>query len=538
MPPTVLVADDNLTVQRMASEMLSEEGMDVITVANGMAAIKKLPDVKPLVVVADVDMPGKNGYEVCDFVKSRPELGYVRVLLVVSDSDPLDGGRGAEVRADGVVKKPFDRQAFVSLVVKSLGEAQALCPPPTEPPSTAVEPASPTVEAPVYEEIEHTEILDLNQLETLQEPSPMAAAHPPESAESFQPFEPIESFGPLGPLGSTTQAGPFEHEDETGRFASHEPSAVAVTDLASAPEEVPEFPLVAEPNLEAASEALPAASIEHESNEINSSPVAAADDLAFHPLEEHESLDSPELSGPPIVDWPASFMAPLEGSSLEHADSLEEDIGTGLLESPLPDLAGLASSPAHAPELLAQPVEPQTAMAPLPPLESTSMEEPETPVSETGEASTLPSLAPLPAHLDTALTSDVASAVDVPMQNASECHEDSHLENRQEERGDAQSIETIYAAAPLADDSLELPGAVKPIELPEASHEPESLVASDESGSLEAVPPAIDVLLVSAVIHAVVTRMAPPALSLDAIQHLEQQLASEIMPDLAGKPQQ
>ncbi|MGH9356322.1 MAG: response regulator [Terriglobia bacterium] len=147
MPRTVLVADDNLTIQRMASEMLRGEDVEVITVANGMAAIKKLPEAKPLVVLADVDMPGKDGYEVCDFVKSTPELHYVRVLLAVSDADPYDQERGARVRADGIVKKPFERDQLVSMVAECLNQAETLRPPPVEPQPVPVETRAPAARA-------------------------------------------------------------------------------------------------------------------------------------------------------------------------------------------------------------------------------------------------------------------------------------------------------------------------------------------------------------------------------------------------------
>lgn len=117
MSQTVLVADDNLTIQRMALEMLSPQGLQVVTVANGVAALKKLPLVQPQLVVADVDMPGKDGYEVCGFIKNSPELKHIWVLLAASDSDPYDGERGASAGADGFVKKPFNRDDLVAAVV-------------------------------------------------------------------------------------------------------------------------------------------------------------------------------------------------------------------------------------------------------------------------------------------------------------------------------------------------------------------------------------------------------------------------------------
>lgn len=126
MAQTILVADDNLTMQRLASEILSQEGLEVVTVANGVAAIKKIPDLKPLVVLADADMPGKDGYEVCDFVKNQPELNHIRVLLAVSDADPYDEQRGLRAQIDEIIKKPFDREQLVSTVARCLEQVTAL----------------------------------------------------------------------------------------------------------------------------------------------------------------------------------------------------------------------------------------------------------------------------------------------------------------------------------------------------------------------------------------------------------------------------
>lgn len=195
MPRTVLVADDNLTIQRMAAEILSREGMDVVTVANGVAAIRKLPEAKPLVVLADVDMPGKDGYEVCDFVKSSSELHYVRVLLVVSDADPYDQQRGKNVRADGIVKKPFEQRQLVSMVTEYLGQAEALCPPPAEEREVA-EPFNSAVGEPPA---------DTPQLSAgtgFFEPTPEASA-----LESAEPLWPTASFSAAEELAPLDEPG-------------------------------------------------------------------------------------------------------------------------------------------------------------------------------------------------------------------------------------------------------------------------------------------------------------------------------------------
>jgi CheY-like chemotaxis protein len=141
---TVLVADDSPTHQRKANGILTGEGLEVVTVSNGVAAIKKLPKVKPLLVLADVSMPGKDGYEVCEFVKNSPDLRHVPVLLIVSDMEPCDEVRAARVGADGTIKKPFAPDELVTTVTKFLALAEAAAPKP-QPPAPLMAPPPPAV---------------------------------------------------------------------------------------------------------------------------------------------------------------------------------------------------------------------------------------------------------------------------------------------------------------------------------------------------------------------------------------------------------
>jgi len=122
---TILVADDSAAIQKKASGILAGEGLAVFTVSNGVAAIKKLPALKPLLVLADVSMPGKDGYEVCEFVKKTPELAHIPVLLLVSELEPYDEQRGARVRANGMVQKPFEPEALIAVVTKYVAQAEA-----------------------------------------------------------------------------------------------------------------------------------------------------------------------------------------------------------------------------------------------------------------------------------------------------------------------------------------------------------------------------------------------------------------------------
>jgi CheY-like chemotaxis protein len=125
---TILVADDSPTMQRRASSLLIAEGLEVVTVSNGVAAINKLPTVRPHLILADVSMPGKDGYEVCEFVKNSAEMSHIPVLLIFSELEPYQADRGKQVRADGCVKKPFNHDDLIATITKFLAQTELLRP--------------------------------------------------------------------------------------------------------------------------------------------------------------------------------------------------------------------------------------------------------------------------------------------------------------------------------------------------------------------------------------------------------------------------
>ncbi|HKV28118.1 MAG TPA: response regulator [Candidatus Acidoferrales bacterium] len=105
--PTILVADDNSNIQKMVSLVFEEKGNRVVAVGNGEAACRKVAEVHPDIVLADVFMPVRNGYEVCEFVKQDSQFAAIPVILLVGAFDPLDEKEAQRVGADGVLKKPF-----------------------------------------------------------------------------------------------------------------------------------------------------------------------------------------------------------------------------------------------------------------------------------------------------------------------------------------------------------------------------------------------------------------------------------------------
>ncbi len=206
MARTVLVADDSPTIQNKAKGILTGEGLEVVTVSNGVAAIKKLPQVKPLLILADVAMPGRDGYEVCQFVKSSPDLSHIPVVLIFSDADPYNEDQGTKVHADGRIKKmaagkPFDPEELISTVSSFLAKAEAPNPSavdtvvPTLQPTMVTEPVDEEPKARVKKSLD---LSSLPQGVAFAEPGTEEPAHPmmdlPGPAAPSPP-EPISAFG-------------------------------------------------------------------------------------------------------------------------------------------------------------------------------------------------------------------------------------------------------------------------------------------------------------------------------------------------------
>lgn len=121
----ILLVDDSPHAQRMGERILSEEGYEVVTVSNTDSALIRLDDVDPDVVLADVVMPGRTGYEICQYLKMSPRHRHVRVILTAGVLETLDEAAAARVEADGTLRKPFEASALIA-AVKPLAEAAAL----------------------------------------------------------------------------------------------------------------------------------------------------------------------------------------------------------------------------------------------------------------------------------------------------------------------------------------------------------------------------------------------------------------------------
>ena len=123
MGKKILLADDSITIQKVIELTFSDEDFEVVTVGNGRLAIERLPDARPDLVLCDIIMPEKDGYEVCDFIKKNPALSHIPVLLLTGAFEPFDQERATRVGCDGFLAKPFEPQTLIAKVKELLAQA-------------------------------------------------------------------------------------------------------------------------------------------------------------------------------------------------------------------------------------------------------------------------------------------------------------------------------------------------------------------------------------------------------------------------------
>lgn len=105
--PKLLLADDSLTIQRVINLTFADEGIDVIVVGDGDAALQEIAASKPDIVLADVHMPGPSGYEICSLLRGIDETANTPVILLVGSFEQFDPEEADRVGADAFVTKPF-----------------------------------------------------------------------------------------------------------------------------------------------------------------------------------------------------------------------------------------------------------------------------------------------------------------------------------------------------------------------------------------------------------------------------------------------
>jgi CheY-like chemotaxis protein len=109
----ILLADHSPHAQRMGERILRDEGFEVATVTDGETALLRLKDLAPDLVLADISLPSRNGYEVCEYVKTSGKYPQTRVILTAGPVTAYDEARARSAGSDGFVRKPFEASVLL-----------------------------------------------------------------------------------------------------------------------------------------------------------------------------------------------------------------------------------------------------------------------------------------------------------------------------------------------------------------------------------------------------------------------------------------
>lgn len=206
MSKKILLADDSLTIQKVAELTFADTDYELVCVSNGQQALEKIAGDKPDLVFADVVMPAKNGYEVCEAVKSNPTTARIPVVLLTGVFEPFDRERAERIGCDAIVSKPFDSSKLLAEVEEILARPAA---PPAEPvetrePEPFETPAPPPGEPPQYAqetiEISAEEAEVLFDVEPEGEPPPVFQEPPPPPEARAEPPTEAPLAAPDGAL--------------------------------------------------------------------------------------------------------------------------------------------------------------------------------------------------------------------------------------------------------------------------------------------------------------------------------------------------
>lgn len=197
MSKKILLADDSITIQKVIGITFANEDYELTVVDNGADAVTKADEIKPDLVLADVIMPEKDGYEVCKEIKAIPALAGIPVILLTGTFESFDEAKSQEVGADDYITKPFESQTLIDKVKEQLAKvsaapvaaplAAAEAPVAAAPETPAAAPAAPAADDIVF---------DLGEDEVVPAPAapaPVAAESPEEDMWAEDDFGDVAS---------------------------------------------------------------------------------------------------------------------------------------------------------------------------------------------------------------------------------------------------------------------------------------------------------------------------------------------------------
>ena len=233
---TLLLADDSLTIQRVIELTFADEDVQVVAVSDGDQAIARLDASPPDIVLADVGMPGRDGYEVARYIRQTPKLAHIPVVLLTGAFEPVDQAKASEVGCDGVLAKPFEPQLVIGRVKELLAnpgrtaEAETVLPLPPVPAATSAPNVTENLDA-YFDRLDNAFAhLSTGPAPNPPQPPPPAAPEPDLPLSYGSPAEAFES--------AAATSVPFVEAVQPSR---------AEPDMRTPPVEAPPAPAVAPP---------------------------------------------------------------------------------------------------------------------------------------------------------------------------------------------------------------------------------------------------------------------------------------------------
>jgi CheY-like chemotaxis protein len=168
------LADDSVTIQKVVNLTFADEGVDVLTFGDGDSALASIRDIRPDIVLADVHMPGANGYQICEALRTADDTRNIPVILLVGSFEPFDEAEAGRVGANAYMTKPF--QSIRQLVVQV---NELLGPAIETPPAEEESEPSIEVEIPMIARSEKTDDIESLYQQSVTGPSDQPASNPP-----------------------------------------------------------------------------------------------------------------------------------------------------------------------------------------------------------------------------------------------------------------------------------------------------------------------------------------------------------------------
>lgn len=121
----ILLADDSPQALRLAEQILTGNGIEVVSVTDGAVALRRLPDVNPDLIVTDVYLPTKNGFDLARFLKAQEQYRHIPIIFAAAPADQFEEQDAKNAGADVILRKPFEASSLLGAVQQLLERAAA-----------------------------------------------------------------------------------------------------------------------------------------------------------------------------------------------------------------------------------------------------------------------------------------------------------------------------------------------------------------------------------------------------------------------------